>query len=58
LAVNIKEAMAEVIRGRRSKRNAVAQVLGKRLCGQELEEAEHEIRAIGIDGYYSVLDFK
>jgi hypothetical protein len=55
---DIKEAAAEVTRGRRLKQNPATQVLGKRSRGQELEEAEHEIRAMGIDGYCSVLDFK
>jgi len=55
---DIKEAAAEVTRGRRSKRNPAAQVLGKRSRGQELEEAEHEIRAMGMAEYCSVLDFK
>lgn len=53
-----KEAAAEVTRGRRSKRNPPAQVLGKRSRGQELEKAENEISAMGMDGYCSVLDFK
>jgi hypothetical protein len=55
---DIKEAAAEVTRGRRSKRNSAAQVLGKRSRGQELEEAEHEIKALGMEEYCSVLDFK
>jgi hypothetical protein len=55
---DIKEAAAEVTRGRRSKRNPPAQVLGKRSRGQELEEAEYEIRALGLAEYCSVLDFK
>jgi hypothetical protein len=55
---DIKEAAAEVTRGRRSKRNPPAQVLGKRSRGQELEEAEHEITASGLGKYCSVLDFK
>lgn len=54
---DIKEAAAEVTRGRRSKQNPPAQVLGKRSRGQELEQAEHEIRALGIEKYCSVLDF-
>jgi hypothetical protein len=55
---DIKEAAAGVTQACRLKRNPAAQVLGKRLRGQELEEAEHEIRAMGMDGYCSVLDFK
>jgi hypothetical protein len=55
---DIKEAAAEVTRGRRLKQNPATQVLRKRSRGQELEEAEHEIRAMGMDGYCSVLDFK
>jgi hypothetical protein len=55
---DIKEAAAEVARGQRSKRNPAAQVLGKRSRGQELEEAEHEIGALGMEEYCSVLDFK
>jgi hypothetical protein len=55
---DIKEAAAKVTRGRWSKRNPPAQVLGKRSCGQELEEAEHEITASGLGEYCSVLDFK
>jgi hypothetical protein len=55
---NIKEAEAEVTQGQRSKRNPAAQVLGKRSRGKELEEAEHEIRALGMEEYCSVLDFK
>jgi len=55
---DIKDA-ATVTRGRGSKRrNPTAQVLGKRSRGQELEEAEHEIRASGMAGYCSVLDFE
>jgi hypothetical protein len=42
---DVKEAAAEATRGRRSKRNSAAQVLGKRSRGQELEEAVHEIKA-------------
>ena len=55
---DIKEAVAEVTRGRRSTPNPAAQVLGKRSRGQELEEAEHKIRASGMTEYCSVLDFK
>jgi hypothetical protein len=54
---DIKEAAAEVTRGRRSNRNPAAQVLGKRSRGQELEEAEQEIRALGMAEYCSVLRF-
>jgi hypothetical protein len=43
---DIKEAAAEVTRARRSKRNPLAQVLGKRSRGQELEEAEHSVGRI------------
>jgi hypothetical protein len=42
---DIKEAAAKVTRGRRSKRNPAAQVLGKRSRGQELEQAEHFLSA-------------
>lgn len=55
---DLKEAAAEVSQGRRSKRNPAAQVLGKRSRGQELEEAEQEIKASGMAEYCSVLDFK
>jgi hypothetical protein len=55
---DLKEATAEVSRGRRSKRNPAAQVLRKRSHGQELEEAEQEIKALGMEEYCSVLDFK
>jgi hypothetical protein len=52
---DIKEA-AEAVRGRRrSKRNQSTQVLGKRSRSQELEEARHEIRALGMEEYCSVL---
>ncbi len=54
---DIKEA-AEAARGRRSKRGPSTQALGKRSRGQELDEAEHEIRGSGMAGYCSVLDFK
>jgi hypothetical protein len=54
---DLKEAAAEVTQGRRSKRNPAAQVLGKRSRGQELEEAEHEIRALGLEEYCSMLRF-
>jgi hypothetical protein len=43
---DIKEAAAGVTRARRSKRNPLAQVLGKRSRGQELEEAEHSVGRI------------
>ena len=33
------------------------QVIGKRSLGQELEEAENEIRALGMESYCSVLRF-
>jgi hypothetical protein len=55
---DIKEAAAEVTQSRRSKQNPPAKVLGKRSRGQELEEAEHEIRGMGMEEYCSVLDFK
>jgi hypothetical protein len=54
---DLKEAAAKVTRGRRSKRNASTQVLGKRSRGQELEEAEHEIKELGLEEYCSVLRF-
>jgi hypothetical protein len=54
---DIKDATAEAGRGRRSKRNTSTQVLGKRSRGQELEEAEHEIKALRMEEYCSVLDF-
>ena len=54
---DLKEAAAEVTWGRWSKRNASTQVLGKRSRGDELEEAEHEIKAIGMGKYCSVLRF-
>ncbi|KAE8440294.1 hypothetical protein EG329_009812 [Mollisiaceae sp. DMI_Dod_QoI] len=55
---DMKDA-ATVTGGRGSKRrNLTVQVLGKRSRGQEFEEAEHEIRASGMAGYCSVLDFK
>lgn len=55
---DIKEAAAEAMRGRRgSKRNPPAQILGKRSRGQELEEAESEINAMGMEKYCSVLKF-
>lgn len=52
---DIKEVAAEATR--RSKCNLPAQVLGKRLCGQELEEAECEVKAIEMGEYRSVLQF-
>jgi hypothetical protein len=55
---DIKEATAEAGRGRRTKRNASTQVLGKRSRGQELEEAEHEIMVLRMEEYCSVLDVK
>jgi hypothetical protein len=55
---DIKDAAAKVTRGRRSKRNPSAQVLGKRSRSQEFEEAKHEIKALRMEGYCSVLDFK
>jgi hypothetical protein len=55
---NIKETAAEAAWGRRSKRGPLTQVLRKRSCDQELEEAEHEIRGSGMAEYCSVLDFK
>lgn len=49
---DIKEAAAEAARGRRlSKRNPRAQILGR---DQELEEAQREINAAGMEKYCSV----
>lgn len=56
---DIKEAAAEAKRDRRgSKRNQPDQILGKRSRGQELENAEREIKASGMEKYCSVLEFK
>ncbi len=55
-----KEAGAEAVQGRqRSKRHesTLKQVIRKRSWGQELEEAENEIRALGMESYCSVLRF-
>ncbi|KFZ18677.1 hypothetical protein V502_04004 [Pseudogymnoascus sp. VKM F-4520 (FW-2644)] len=55
---DIKEAAAEAARGRRGpKRNPPAQILGKRSRSQELEEAQLEINAAGMEKYCSVLKF-
>jgi hypothetical protein len=55
---DIKEAGAEAVRGRRrSNRKSSIQIPGKRSRSQELEQAEREIRALGIEKYCSVLDF-
>jgi hypothetical protein len=49
---DIKETAAEATRGRRgSKRNLPAQILRKRSRGQELEEAEREINAMGMEKF-------
>ena len=54
---DIKEAAAEAVRRRRSNRKSSSQVLGKRSRSEELEQAEREIRTLGMAKYYSVLDF-
>jgi hypothetical protein len=54
---DLKEAAAEVTQGRRSKQKASTQVLRKRSHSQELEEAEHEIKELGMEEYCSVLRF-
>jgi hypothetical protein len=57
---DIKEEEAVVVRGRRvSKRNEAnpSQVLGKRSRSHEREKAIEEIRASGLEKYYSVLKF-
>jgi hypothetical protein len=51
----IKEAAAEATQRRWSKRGPSTQVHGKRSRGQELEEAEHEIKDSGMAGYCSLL---
>jgi hypothetical protein len=54
---DLKEAAAEITQGRRSKQKASIEALGKRLYSQELKEAEHEIKELGIEEYCSVLRF-
>jgi hypothetical protein len=50
-----KEAGAEAVRGRHE--SSPTQVIRKRSRVQELEEAENEIRALGMESYCSVLRF-
>jgi hypothetical protein len=57
---DIKEVEAAAARGRRTSnrnRKAPSQVLGKRSRSHEREEAIDEIRASGMEKYYSVLKF-
>lgn len=55
---DMKEAAAKATKSRRrSKGGTSAQVRGKRSRGQEIEDADHEIRTSGLSGYCSVLEF-
>jgi hypothetical protein len=57
---DMKEAIADKVRGRgrgRPKRKSPTQVLGKRSRSQEVEVAQDEIKALGLEEYCSVLIF-
>jgi hypothetical protein len=57
---DMKEANTDAIPGRgrgRPKRKSPTQVLGKRPRSKEVEVAEHEIKSLGLEEYFSVLRF-